>query len=394
MPPLGATVQTATSAIAALRNLVRGAGEQFASIAWNDSSDAIARTVAAEVGEANTDLDIAARRVAGADLEGAARLYGDARDHVDQLVSIVRHAGAVCGSSTQPPRAGMIEAIDVVEVGGYAAQVTAHGDDVWVAIQDGRTVVRVDARNGRVLARVPVDDDDLRTIQVANDGVWVRGATALHRIDATTNRVAQTIPKRAIGNAVTRAFVDDAEIWACNGNTVVRASKQDGHPLATIALSYPCGTVSAALGQVWSTSDTGVGDASRIDPHRNAVAFTVAIDAVAATFPSIAGNIVWTNSQDAGVASPAAVGLDAATGRTIATTRLASGGGPGALDESTYYVADTDRGVVDAIDAHTGRVLRTYDGGAEPNAVALEGSTLWVIDEATGRLLRFAVGHA
>jgi len=89
------------------------------------------------------------------------------------------------------------------------------------------------------------------------------------------------------------------------------------------------------------------------------------------------------------VKHPAAAGVDAATGKATAVAKLTSGGGPGALTATAYYVTDTDLGLVDAIDTRTGRVLRTYDGGAEPNAVAINGTAMWVVDEATGRVLRF-----
>lgn len=377
-----------------LRSDVHQIGRALAALPFPAADRAVRASLAVNIRQADTDLDRARAQLAAGQTEGASASFADATDHLGQDSSILEHYGVRCDLAAQPSRAHTITASAAIAVGTYPSQVTATATDVWVSRQDGRAVVRVDAQANRVVAVIAVDDDDLRTIQVTNDGVWVRGATAMHRIDPATNRVVRTIVKTTIGAAVTRAVVDDAAIWACNGNSVVRAAKSDGHPLATMTLPYRCGTLSAARGQVWVASDTGEpGHLSRIDEATNRVAFTAAVAADAATFPAIGTTTVWTHSQDVGAAHRAAVGVDAATGRTFATTQLTSGGGQGALAPTVYYAADTELGLVDAIDAHSGRILRTYDGGAEPNAVALTGTTMWVVDEATDQLLRFDLAN-
>jgi hypothetical protein len=388
--PVGDTRGSAESTIAALHRLVDTTGPQLAAIGWGRDNAATADQIAAQVGELDTDLAEAARRAATNDVPGAAVSVDDARDHVNHIVSILRHAGAICGAPAQPSRSGTHAPVDVIGIGGYTAQVTAHGTDVWVAVQDAQSVVRVDGRTNQIVARVAVDDDDLRTIQVTDGGVWVRGASAMHRIDPHTNRVVQDLPKRAIGESVTRAFVDDEAIWACNGTTVVRGSTTDGHPIATISLPYRCGAVSSGEGQVWATSDSGeAGRLTRIDATTNTSLFTVPIAADAPTFAAIGPDQVWTNSEAVGAPHTASVGVDAATGDTVATTKLTSGGGSGALASGTYYAVDTAVGFVVAINARTGEITRTFDAGAQPNALAVNDNTMWVVDEATGRLLRF-----
>jgi sugar lactone lactonase YvrE len=375
--------------IAALRRIVQSLAAPLGSLPISAGDQQVRTDALTNITEAETDLDRATAAAKTNATASATANFADATDHMSQISSVLQHYGAACTGAAQPTRVGTIAPTAEVAVGGFTSQLTATAQDVWVTRQDGRALVRVDPATNKVVATITVPDDDLKLSQVTSNGVWIRGANTMFRIDPATNRVVQTIAKSKIGANVTRAFVDDNAIWACNNNSIVRASKSDGTPVATIALPYRCGTVSSNNRQVWVTSDTGEPALmTKIDPSTNKIVFTV--PAVSSgSFPQIGNGVVWTNSQDQGVKHPAVVGLNTSTGKPIATTKLGFGSGPGGLTATTFYVADTDLGLVDAIDTHTGKVLRTYDAGAEPNAVAVSGTTMWVVDEATGRLLRF-----
>lgn len=305
---------------------------------------------------------------------------------VARASAIVRDAGGECDG---PPTsdADLVEPDAVIDIGGSTGQITAVGDDVWVSDFDGN-VIRVHGPTSEIVARIPVDDQELRTIQVASSGVWVRGASALHRIDPSTNEITTSVPKSQLGADITRAFVDDAAIWACSGTNLVRATLE-GQPTATVDLGFRCGTVTSSDGQVWVASDAGgPGRWARIDPTSAEVALTVDVPVDFATFPAIDNGQVWSHGQG-DAADPGFVAVDAETGEVLHQGSLDAGGGPGALSPTMYFAVSSDSHTVLGIDRTTGEILSRLDGGLSPNAAALSGGSLWVVDDAGGQLLRF-----
>ena len=386
---VASTATALSSASASVRSIIDSDVTKLTALDLVRADQAAEHELQANLDEARADLDRSAARVAAGDLSSGSALYSDAVDHFGEMASILRRLGATCDGDPQQSRDGMIAPVAAIDVGTVPGQVTAAGDNVWVSLFDGRSVVRIDARTSRVVATIPVDDDDLRTIQVTTDGVWVRGATAIHHIDPNTNQVTRSVPKRAIGDNITRAYVDDDAIWACNGATLVRASKDDGHPDATVTLPYQCGTLTSAGGQVWVASDAGQpGQLSHVDASSMTVVATVPTPTDDATFPAIGSNVVWTHGQD-GTTHPLAVGVDAATHTVVHTAPLPSGSGPGSLTATDSYAAATGHGIVEAINVASGTIERTFDAGAAPNALSISGRTMWVADEAAGQILRF-----
>jgi hypothetical protein len=391
LPAVGSTSASVDTADHALARLV-GSGSRLVAVKVPTPDQDVIHQLEVNLDQATRDVARSEQTASSGDIVHAVLAYNDAHDAVDHISSVLRHWGATCGNHREPGTFGLVEPTATIDVGAYADQVTADGDTVWVSLQDGRSVVRVDATDNKVVATIPVADDDLKTIQVTSDGVWVRGNDALHLIDPASNRVVRTIPKSAIGASVTRAFVDGQAIWACDGKQVVEASKQDGHPMATIPLPYACGTLASADKQVWVTSDAGQsGRISLIDPSTHALVRTTSIPADSGTYPSIASSAVWTNGEF-GAQNPEAVGVDPSTGRVTQTAPMVGGGGPGALVGNDYYAVVTINGQVQAINLRTAAVDRTFDAGSEPNALSVSGHTLWVVDEGSGQLRRFEIG--
>jgi hypothetical protein len=310
----------------------------------------------------------------------------DAEAHIEEASSIVRDQGATCGAAPSDP-SELTQPDAVIDIGGKTTQLTADGDDVWVTDFDDPVVTRVRASTGEVLARITVDDHELRTVHVAADGVWVRGAAAMHRIDPATDAVVATVRKDAIGTGITRVFVDDDVLWACSGRTIIRADRQ-GTPTATTDLGFPCGTVTSAAGQVWVASDEGPGHLVKLDPATGAILLTTDLPIDLATFPSIDAETVWTHSQ-AEAEDLGFVAVDASTGELLFEGSMDAGSGPGALGASRYYAAAADLGEVLVIDRSTGEVVERLAGGRSPNAVALSDGHLWVVDDSEGQLRRF-----
>jgi streptogramin lyase len=119
------------------------------------------------------------------------------------------------------------------------------------------SVVRVDARSGRVEAVVPVGVDPLQLVVAARQ-VWTMefGQGTLSRIDPASNKAAAIDIGQAAGMAS-----DGEDIWvAANGNTLVRLDGESGKRQRVLKLaSKPffelrdAGFLTVSSGSIWLT---------------------------------------------------------------------------------------------------------------------------------------------
>lgn len=141
--------------------------------------------------------------------------------------------------------------------GGHGLPSIALGaDSVWVAA-NGAGVVRLDARTGKVRARIAVPD--AVGVTVGLGAVWVTDldGDALYRIDPRTNRKGKAIP---VGDCPSAVAVGLGSVWvanACDG-TVSRVDparlKVDGAPLA---VDDSPDSLAIGAGAVWVGYDGG-----------------------------------------------------------------------------------------------------------------------------------------
>jgi DNA-binding SARP family transcriptional activator/ABC-type branched-subunit amino acid transport system substrate-binding protein/DNA-binding beta-propeller fold protein YncE len=160
---------------------------------------------------------------------------------------------------------------------GFDAIAVAQ-DSVW-AINPDRSVSRLDAATGALRASIPAKAG----IAIAADrrGAWfltrlASGEPAVARIDARTDRVAQTIPIAATG--LVDLTVGAGSVWATDpfDGTVWRI---DGgaHPVTrTIQADFGVSHVAFGDGAVWVANFLR-GTVSRIDPRSNAVTATLSL---------------------------------------------------------------------------------------------------------------------
>jgi len=167
----------------------------------------------------------------------------DAVVHVDQ-----QHSGAVTRTAVHLP-AG-------ISTGRDAVWVTA-----WTPGANGQ-VVRLDRRTGVVLASIPVGRDP-GALAVADTDVWVANEAddTLSRVDARTNTVAATLP--VVHDPVGVAIGADA-VWV-----VSRGAAQLSPPIL-----------------------------SRIDPSRNTVVETTALDGTAPIGLAAGAGSLWVASPN------------------------------------------------------------------------------------------------
>ncbi len=136
------------------------------------------------------------------------------------------------------------------------------GGSVWVADDQGRSVIRASAATGKVVARVPVGDGPADMVFSATTA-WVisHRDRALDRIDLATNAVARvaTIP----GDAPERLARLAGSLWITGrGTDLLRIDPQTGAVTATIDIGASGIDVVAAGGTLWVPSRSAAVDPS------------------------------------------------------------------------------------------------------------------------------------
>jgi len=142
-------------------------------------------------------------------------------------------------------------------------QVAVGAGAVW-AINDDRTISRIDPDSGRRVARIVVD---AATIAAGREGVWLisgDNTRAVTRIDPRTNRLGQTIPVGA--QNLSGVAVGAGHVWATAAGDGVVWRIEPGPPpvLRTFDVGVGARFLSFGAGAIW-TANFIDGTVSRID---------------------------------------------------------------------------------------------------------------------------------
>jgi YVTN family beta-propeller protein len=154
-----------------------------------------------------------------------------------------------------------------VVTGASPQSLAVGGGSLWVANHDARTVTRINAETGRVVADIPVPSEPHR-VAYGGGAVWVGNwhDNSVSRIDPATNRV--------VGSPI---------------------------PIG----SHHAGNLAVGAGSVWVTSDYRTDAAAedvvvvRIDPQRNRAVETIAVGGHPIDVAA-AGGAVWVSVADPG----------------------------------------------------------------------------------------------
>ncbi|HEY4845542.1 MAG TPA: hypothetical protein VII89_07590 [Candidatus Dormibacteraeota bacterium] len=154
---------------------------------------------------------------------------------------------------------------------------------LWVLKNDDKTVLRIDPKSERIVARVPLAFVPF-DIAASSDGVWITGYydDALARIDPTSNQVVAnlTVPDGASGIAIT-----DGAVWVASSiaGKVSRIDPATNRAVASIAVDCPVAcdgsvplAIAAGTDAIWVRT-VGDGLIARIDPQTNRVVATTAV---------------------------------------------------------------------------------------------------------------------
>jgi tRNA A-37 threonylcarbamoyl transferase component Bud32 len=153
-------------------------------------------------------------------------------------------------------------------VGPGTSDLNGAGDELWASNTQTREVARVDARSGRVTARLTAPAPPL-AVATDPDSLWVATATEVLRYDRRTRRRLDRVPVPAGVVAMTAA---PGGVWIAERHTptvaFVRAAT--GRVGSVVRLSGQPYDVAFGDGYLWATirADDSV---ARVDPKTHAV---------------------------------------------------------------------------------------------------------------------------
>jgi len=235
--------------------------------------------------------------------------------------------------------------------------ISVDGDVVWVTDWTRRTLYRVSATTGTVVATIPVGMAP-KGVLATGSAVWVADthAGAVLRVDPATNTVVSTIPVGPAGDSGPNWLASGlGSIWVGipNTSTVVRIDPITDAVQATVTIpaqATPCGGFAVTATAVWIPSCDEGRTMARIDPSTDAVVATVDLGGNART-PVVIDGAPWL-SVDTGLGVPAFV------------ARVASA--------SNAFDLELSPGA-------------TFGGGGD---MVVAGGSVWVIDVGSGHVLR------
>lgn len=150
--------------------------------------------------------------------------------------------------------------------------ITTSGDSVWLAIDGGRTLARIDPATNTIRQKIALPAGSFNPLYT--DGVvWVSGfaANVLTAIDAVSGEVLATIP---VGPGPRFLTSGAGSVWTLNqgDGSVTRVDMKTRRAVAMIPAGIPGhgGEICFGAGGVWATA-IGV-PLTAIDPATNAVA--------------------------------------------------------------------------------------------------------------------------
>lgn len=244
-----------------------------------------------------------------------------------------------------PARNAVVARINVPPPEAAAAGAGA----VWLTYPSDDSVSRIDPTTNKVVASIRVGAQPAGVV-VTPGAVWVAdlGGPSVARIDPVTNRVVATIrlgPTSMCCAEHVSLTVARGKLWVAvpNGHEIVRIDPATNHVVERLRLPYsPCGFLAADQAGVWWAGGGCADTVGRIDAR--------------------------TRKPTATVPEPHPVGLVLAFG--------------------SVWAAVIDSADLDRINPHTGRLVARLHLDGTPVRLAFGFGSVWVNDDANGRVLR------
>jgi streptogramin lyase len=269
------------------------------------------------------------------------------------------------------------------------------GSSLWVSLAGDGALIRLDARTGRVLARIDVHRADPRALgggPLASDGrqVWI--AAPIHvdddpvvgnasgwigRVDVSRAKLRIT---QVHGDPPSQIGVGPAGVWVTGGHTVRQVDAHTGAVVGLLRLRAYLGAVAVGTNAVW-VDEPNLGRLVEIDPRTRKVRGFVTVGrSFGNGSMTVGAGIVWAATNE-GV-----VGVDQLSRQV--TARLSVAGARAiAFGRSQVWVVGRD-GVYSIRGAKVTKELALARGAGELIAVA--GGSVWVSAGSSNSLRRIA----
>jgi len=296
---------------------------------------------------------------------------------------------------TRPPRPGVktpgvrvpITALKpdaVFEVPG-APDWIAIDESVWISNEPRNTVARLDPKTNKVVALIEVGKAPCSGLTTGFGSLWVPlcGDQALARVDLKEGRVTATIPI-GIGDSEGGLAAGAGSIWLITDKkgTLARIDPATNKVVAEIQVPAGSFTVAFGEGAVWVTG-TQSNVLTRINPETNLVVETIPVGK-SPRFLAAGGGFVWTLNQGDGNVSK----VDPKTNKLVETIEVGvpGPGGEIAFGEGSVWVTSFEF-PISRIDPATGKVVQQFFGpGGDAIRVGL--GSVWLSNLRAGNVWR------
>jgi len=185
---------------------------------------------------------------------------------------------------------------------------------------------------------------------------------------------------------------DGRAVWVTNESRVERLELGQTAPVASVALSSPCGAPVTAFDSLW-VADCKENGLVRIDLKTHRVTAHVATglaDPDGELSVAAGAGAMWVLSDAKGVLSR----VDPATNRVVATIAVAPDSFAAVFGFGSVFITNTRSaipsagGSVQRIDPATNRVVATIGVGPTPRFLAAGESGIWTLNQGDGTVSR------
>ena len=296
---------------------------------------------------------------------------------VDAMILTVEAMAGARAELPAPPTPTLPPAVvAAIDVGGNAWGTAADRNSLWAQVDAPvDAMVRIDARTNKVTASVPSG----RIAEFGAGSLWIgAGVRGLLRVDPKDGRVLATIPFR---ECCSLAFGEGA-LWAMASGKVARIDPKTTKILATIPVDCAGSKrMAAGEGSVWVAcrDDSAV---VRIDARRNKVVAKIPTGSAGAHDLAVTPGAVWVTDTSNEMAR-----IDPKTNKVVATI-AGVGGGIGITAEGGELWASDGSGIAH-IDTRTNEITRRIElGPGFYYGLEHVGKVFWVSDADSTRVLR------
>jgi virginiamycin B lyase len=257
----------------------------------------------------------------------------------------------------------------------FAAGAVASEDAVWVLDGTGGAVIRIDAKDNKASAPVPVGASLCGSLVSAFSSVWVPscGDRTVSRVNPADRKVTA---KADIGvaDAAGRIAAGIGSIWVVTDRKgiVTRIDPETNQPVAEINIAGGAAAVLFHDDALWVTSGSGK-KLTRVNPHNNAIVEAIDVGPQAKQLASADG-AVWTLNQGDGSVTR----VDTATNKAVTTIAVGMDVAAGEIAAGGGSVWISAPGVpLVRIDSRTNKVAQRFSGEGG-GAVLLAHGSLWL----------------